>query len=106
MYGQQLSWFQRLMQRFHPSPEQMAEAELKEARLAELQSKSEAEYAALRMQMHNLTAEYHAGRICRLECFLGVNSNDTSYIKGFGLTNMGDYIIDRNVPLGPLVKKP
>lgn len=71
MYGDKLSWFQRFMQRFQPTPEVMAMAELKDAELAALQSESMAEYAALRVSIHNLTAAYHKARMVRLSGYIG-----------------------------------
>jgi hypothetical protein len=71
MYGETLGWFARFMQRFEPTPIQLVKAELKDAELSVLASQSKAEYAALRVQIHKLTAEYHQGRISRLRGFLG-----------------------------------
>jgi hypothetical protein len=73
MYGQTLSWWERFLQRFQPTPMKLAHAELKQAELAELQAQSMAEYAALRVQIHKLTAEYHHNRIIRLKQFLYKN---------------------------------
>jgi hypothetical protein len=70
MYGESLNWFQRFMQRFQPTPIEMAEAELKDAELAALHMEGKAEYAVLRVKIYNLTAEYHKGRIQRLKEFL------------------------------------
>lgn len=70
MYGDKITWFQRFMQRFQPTPIQMVKAELKDAQLAALQSQSMAEYAALRVQIHNLTTIYHEGRVTRLQNFV------------------------------------
>lgn len=82
MYGQPLNWFQRLLQRFQPTPTDIAQAELREAEIAKLHAHSEAEYAALRTQMHRLTAEYHADRINRLRTFLGIAPVDGTFMAG------------------------
>lgn len=78
MYGDKISWLQRFMQRFQPTPITMAKAELKDAQLAALQSQSMAEYAELRKQIHDLTTQYHHGRIDRLRAFLGIDINPFS----------------------------
>ncbi len=70
MHGEQPSWFQRFMLRFEATPRQIVEAELKQAQLAEIQEHTMAEYALLRMRVHQLTADYHAKRIERLTGYL------------------------------------
>lgn len=70
MYGQPLTFWQRFMLRFQATPTVMAEAELKAAELDRLQAISQAEYAHLRMNIYEITANYHAGRIERLKEFL------------------------------------
>jgi hypothetical protein len=70
MYGETPGFFSRLTQRFQPTPTQVVTAELKDAELAALSSQSEAEYAALRVKIHTLTAEYHNARALRLKAFL------------------------------------
>ena len=70
MYGDQLGWWSRFMQRFMPSPIEMVTAELKDAEMAALASQSKAEYAALRVKIHSLTAQYHSDRVLRLKAFL------------------------------------
>lgn len=76
MYGEQISWFARFMQRFQSTPVTIVKAELKEAELAALQSKSNAEYAALNVKIHTLTAEFHEGRVERFKEFLSGNMED------------------------------
>jgi exoribonuclease II len=68
--GQLPSWFDRWTQRWMPSPQQVALAELKHAQLHVLESQTRAEYADLRMQISIRTTEYHRLRIERLQAFL------------------------------------
>jgi len=70
MYGEKITWLQRFLQRFQPSPMEVVQAELKDAELAALQSQSMAEYAALSVQIHNLKVAYHEGRVDRLRAFI------------------------------------
>lgn len=70
MYGEQMGWLSRFMQRFQATPIEIVQAELKDAELAALASQSKAEYAALRVQIHTLTAEYHSNRVQRLRAFI------------------------------------
>ena len=82
MYGQFFSWLQRFLQRFQITPIKMAKAELKDAELAHLQSISMAEYAALRMQTHKLTATYHKVRAERLRDYLRDHVRDAEEDPG------------------------
>lgn len=70
MYGDKITWLQRFMLFFQPSPLQSVKAELKAAEHAALQSQSMAEYAALRVKIHDLTTEYHNDRVERLSMFV------------------------------------
>jgi len=80
MYGDQPGWFARFMQRFMPSPMEVVKAELLDAKIAVLQSQSQAEYAALRVQIHALTAKYHSDRIVRLQSFVDANSEPDAFV--------------------------
>jgi len=79
MYGDKITWLQRFMLFFQPSPIQTVKAELKAAEHAALQSQSMAEYAALRVKIHDLTTEYHNDRVERLSMF--VKNVDRSSIE-------------------------
>ena len=70
MYGEQMTRWQRFMQRFQLSPVDVVEAELKDAQVAALQAISKSEYATLRANIYSLTAKYHHERSVRLLDFL------------------------------------
>lgn len=77
-YGQLPGWFDRLVQRFMPTPETVAEAELKDAKLQILESQTQAEAAALAVKIFNVTTQHHLERIVRLSEFLGHDKIDVS----------------------------
>lgn len=68
--GQLPNWFDRWLQRFIPTPQQMVEAELKDAQLHVLAAQTQAEYAALCVDQHKLTIAYHQQRIERLHTWM------------------------------------
>jgi hypothetical protein len=82
MYGEKLSWFARFMQRFQTKPIDLVRAELADAKIAVLESHSKAEYSALGEQIHLLTAQYHQGRIERLQNFLDETSELDAFANG------------------------
>lgn len=76
MYGDKLTRYQRFMQRFQPTPLTLVKAELKDAEIAALHSQSMAEYAALRVKIHDLTTDYHKDRVDRLSRFVKQHSDE------------------------------
>lgn len=70
MYGDKISWFRRFMQRFEPTSMAIVKAELFDAETAALHSQSMAEYATLRVKIHDLTTDYHKDRVVRLRTFV------------------------------------
>lgn len=85
MYGEHPGFIARFMQRFQPTPMQVVQAELKDAKLAALMSQSEAEYAALRVKIHSITSDYHLVRADRLQAYVDdqtkQKTRDDSYIS-------------------------
>lgn len=80
-HGQLPGWFDRWLQRWMPSPQEVAAAELKDAQLHVLESQTQAEYAALLVGQHNLTTNYHRNRIVRLSNYLGHDKVDIEGMK-------------------------
>lgn len=77
MYGEHLNWFQRFLQRFQPTPIDVVKAELKDAELSAIMSESQAEFAALSVEIHKLTTVYHKNRAARLRDFVFTHDNGT-----------------------------
>lgn len=76
MYGEHLNWFQRFLQRFQPTPISVVKAELKDAELSAIMSESQAEFAALSVEIHKLTTIYHQNRANRLRMFVNNYENN------------------------------
>ena len=88
MYGEQIGWFARFMQRFQPTPIEIVKAELLDAKILVLQSQSQAEFAALRVKIHALTAQYHSDRIERLQAFVDEVSEPVAFANVIDKTQL------------------
>lgn len=71
-FGEPLSWLARYFIRRAPDPLDVVKLERKDAELQTLASISRAEYAALRVDIHKRTAQYHQDRAVRLQEYIAM----------------------------------
>lgn len=69
-FGEPLSWWDRFTLKRAPNPIDVVKLEKKDAELQALASISKAEYAALRVDIHTRTAQYHRDRAVRLQEYI------------------------------------
>lgn len=101
--GQIPGWLDRWLQRFIPTPEQIAAAELQDAKFQIMQSITAAEYAKMCVSQRNIETHFHRGRILRLAEFLGHDVPDIAKLGAVDVPQVymgtGDvHIVDLDSP--------